>query len=65
MDLSTDNKFGHQDGFIKMGSGMTWGTSIFNMTGVNEVAKDNGRVAVCGNAANMGIVGWSMGGGHR
>ena len=34
------------------------------VTGVHEVAASNGRVVVSGHAANVGIVGWSMGGGH-
>ena len=43
---------------------MTWGTSLFNLTGVHEIAHDSGRVAVSGHAGNVGVVGWSMGGGH-
>ena len=33
-------------------------------TGVHEIAASNDRVVVSGHAANVGIVGWSMGGGH-
>ena len=64
VDLSPDNRFGHEDGAITLGSGMTWGTSIFNMTGVHEIAHDHGRVAVSGHDGSVGVVGWSMGGGH-
>ena len=43
---------------------MTWGTSKYKMKGVHEIARDNSRVVVSGHAAEVGIVGWSMGGGH-
>ena len=43
---------------------MTWGTSKFGVVGVHERAKDAGRVVVSGHAGNVGIVGWSLGGGH-
>ena len=43
---------------------MTWGTSKYKMKGVHEIAMENGRVVVTGHAAEVGIVGWSMGGGH-
>ena len=33
VELSPDNKYGSQDGYVRLGSGMTWGTSIFNLTG--------------------------------
>ena len=49
---------------IRLGSGMTWGTSKYKMKGVHEIARDNSRVVVSGHAAEVGIVGWSMGGGH-
>ena len=43
---------------------MTWGTSKYKMKGVHEIAMENERVVVSGHAAEVGIVGWSMGGGH-
>ena len=43
---------------------MTWGTSKYTMKGVHELANEKGRVVVTGHAAEVGIVGWSMGGGH-
>ncbi len=42
---------------------MTWGTSKFRFKGAQEMASDLGRVFVAGHAAEVGIVGWSMGGG--
>ena len=48
----------------RLGSGMTWGTSKYNMKGVHEIAAENGRVVISGHAGEVGIVGWSMGGGH-
>merc|ERR1712142_472149 len=63
-DLEEDNRFGHSDGFVRLGAGMTWGTSKFGVKGVHQHARDNGRVVVSGHAGNVGIVGWSLGGGH-
>ena len=67
-DVSVDknqmNVFNHPDGTIRLGSGMTWGTSIYGFTGVHEIAAENERVVVSGHAAEVGIVGWSLGGGH-
>ena len=48
----------------RLGSGMTWGTSKYEMKGVHEMAMEIDRVVVTGHAAEVGIVGWSMGGGH-
>ena len=45
----------------RLGSGMTWGTSKYEMKGVHEMAMEIGRVVVTGHAAEVGIVGWSMG----
>ena len=50
--------------FLRLGAGMTWGTSKFGHVGVHELAKDAGRVVVSGHAGNVGVVGWSLGGGH-
>ena len=62
--LDEDNKFGHKDGFARLGAGMTWGTSKFGNPGVHQYARDAGRVVVSGHAGNVGVVGWSLGGGH-
>ena len=64
IDLTEDNRFGHSGGVITLGSGMTWGTSKYEFKGVHEIASENGRIVVTGHAAEVGIVGWSMGGGH-
>ena len=68
IDLSPDNVFGNPDGVIRLGSGMTWGTSKYRFKGVHEIAAENGRVVVSGHAAEVGIVGkdgcnnsWMMG----
>ena len=63
-DLDQENRFGYPDGSVRLGSGMTWGTSKFGAVGVHELARDNERVVVSGHAGNVGIVGWSLGGGH-
>ena len=64
LELAETNKFGHPDGWARLGSGLTWGTSKFGWPGVHETARDVGRVVVSGHAGNVGIVGWSLGGGH-
>ncbi len=43
---------------------MTWGRSKFDYKGVHEHAMENDRVVISGHAAEVGVVGWSMGGGH-
>ena len=58
------NKFDNPDGYIRMGAGMTWGTSKFGVKGAHEYAKDVGRTVVSGHAGNVGVIGWSLGGGH-
>ena len=63
-DLDPENRFGHSDGVVRLGAGMTWGTSKFGGLGVHEMARDRERVVVSGHAGNVGIVGWSLGGGH-
>ena len=62
--LDEENKFDNRDGFIRMGSGMTWGTSKFGFKGAHEYARDVGRTVVSGHAGNVGVIGWSLGGGH-
>ena len=64
LEFSESNKFGHPDGWARLGSGLTWGTSKFGWPGVHQTARDVGRVVVSGHAGNVGIVGWSLGGGH-
>ena len=59
VDLEPNNRFGHSDGIVRLGSGMTWGTSKYKMKGVHEIAMENGRVAVSGHAAEVGIIGRS------
>ena len=36
----------------------------FNALGAQQYARDVGRMFVSGHAPNVGIVGWSVGGGH-
>ena len=62
--LDEDNKFGHKDGYARVGAGMTWGTSKFGVSGLQELARDVGRVVVSGHEGQVGVVGWSLGGGH-
>ena len=35
-DLNTDNRFGHVDGVVRLGTGLTWGTSIFGFEGIKS-----------------------------
>ena len=63
-DLEDKNRFDHPDGSVRLGSGMTWGESKFGAKGVHELAYNHKRVVVSGHAGNVGIVGWSLGGGH-
>lgn len=64
VDLNPNNTFGHEDGVIRLGSGMTWGNSTFGFKGATEIALEHDRVLVTASASSVGIVGWSMGGGH-
>ena len=64
IDLKPSEYFDHKDGTIRVGSGMTWGTSKMGDTGVHELAYQVDRVVVSGHAGNVGVVGWSLGGGH-
>jgi len=63
-DLDEENQFGWRDGVVRLGAGLTWGTSKFGGVGVHELAEEHGRVVVSGHAGNVGVVGWSLGGGH-
>ena len=64
INLDYSEEFEHADGVIRLGSGMTWGTSKMGDIGVHELAAGVDRVVVSGHAGNVGIVGWSLGGGH-
>ena len=33
-DLDENNRFNHSDGVVRLGTGLTWGTSIFNYMGL-------------------------------
>jgi FAD/FMN-containing dehydrogenase len=63
-DLSPDNRFGAPDGVVRLGAGLTWGRSKFGAEGVHQMAAERERVVVSGHAGEVGIVGWSLGGGH-
>lgn len=64
IDLEETNAYGHADGIIRLGAGMTWSTSKLGDIGVHQIAAEVERVVVSGHAGNVGIVGWSLGGGH-
>ena len=64
LELEETNRFGHSDGYARLGAGLTWGTSKFGYPGVHQAAREVDRVVVSGHAGNVGIVGWSLGGGH-
>jgi hypothetical protein len=42
----------------------TFFTHLNLRIGVQEAARDSGRVVVSGHAPHVGIIGWSLGGGH-
>ena len=62
--LDPKNRFDHVDGVARLGAGYTWGRSQFDLPGVHQLAAGVGRVVVSGHAPSVGIVGWSLGGGH-
>ena len=64
INLEPSTVFNHTEGVIRLGSGMTWSWSKFGDVGVHQLANQVGRVVVSGHAGNVGIVGWSLGGGH-
>ena len=35
-DLYENNRFGHADGVVRLGTGLTWGTSIFGFKGCSN-----------------------------
>ena len=36
-DLDENNRFNHLDGVVRLGTGLTWGTSIFNYKGMHHL----------------------------
>jgi ribonuclease T2 len=55
--LNDNFGFGWADGNIKLGSGLVWQE-------VQKVASENQRMVVTGWSATVGVIGWSIGGGH-
>jgi ribonuclease T2 len=51
------DKFGWAEGNIKLGSGLVWQE-------VQKIASENQRMVVTGWSATVGVIGWSIGGGH-
>ena len=41
LELEETNKFGHSDGYARLGAGLTWGTSKFGYPGVLQLARDS------------------------
>ena len=39
-DLDENNRFNHVDGVVRLGTGLTWGTSIFNYKGIYHLRKN-------------------------
>lgn len=56
-DLSDSRGFGHADGNVKLGAGLVWAE-------VHKSAAENNRFIVSGWATTVGVIGWSVGGGH-
>jgi ribonuclease T2 len=56
-DLTDSKGFGHADGNVKLGAGLVWSEA-------HKTAADNNRFVASGWAATVGVVGWSLGGGH-
>lgn len=56
-DLNDSKGFGHPDGNVKFGAGIVFSEA-------HESAAENGRFVASGWAITVGIVGWSIGGGH-
>lgn len=48
---------GTPSGFVRLGAGVNWGEA-------HQAAASRDRVLVSGHAATVGVVGWSIGGGH-
>lgn len=56
-DLNDSKGFNNSDGNVKLGAGLTWSEA-------HKSAADNSRVVTSGWANTVGVVGWSIGGGH-
>lgn len=56
-DLTDAKGFGHADGNVRLGAGTVWSEA-------HKYAADNGRFVSSGWASTVGVVGWSIGGGH-
>jgi ribonuclease T2 len=49
--------FGWSEGNVKLGVGLVWQEA-------QKIASDNSRMVSTGWSATVGVVGWSIGGGH-
>jgi ribonuclease T2 len=56
-DLNDTRKFGNPDGNVKLGAGLVWSE-------VHKAAAKVDRYVSSGWAATVGVIGWSIGGGH-
>ena len=56
-DLTDSKGFGHAEGNVKLGAGIVWSTA-------HKSAADNDRFVSSGWATTVGVIGWSIGGGH-
>ena len=56
-DLEDKKGFGHQEGNVKFGAGIVFSEA-------HKSAADNNRVISSGWASTVGVIGWSIGGGH-
>jgi hypothetical protein len=56
------------DGYAKVGAGLTFGQNFWrnlnNSRGTYALAAESGKETVGGTCASVGIVGWTLGGGH-
>jgi ribonuclease T2 len=57
IDLTDTSKLGWADGNIRLGSGLVWQE-------VQKIANDNSRMVSTGWSPTVGVIGWSIGGGH-
>lgn len=56
-DLTDSRGFGHADGNVKLGAGLVWSEA-------HKYAADNNRFISSGWSSTVGVVGYSIGGGH-
>ena len=56
-DLNDTKGFGNPDGNVKFGAGIVWSTA-------HKSAADNNRFVASGWSSTVGVIGWSIGGGH-